>query len=71
MKHTYIPMLSGKPIPVDADGVVKMQCCDCGLVHIYRITRKRHGYSLTAWRDNRCTSAQRRHGEWACREEEK
>lgn len=41
-------------------GVVKVACCDCGLVHILQIKRASTGFKYRAWRDTRATAAKRR-----------
>jgi len=42
---------------------IRLVCCDCGLVHIFKIAKgMRRGFILVqAWRDNRATAARRRH----------
>lgn len=41
-------------------GIVKIACCDCGLVHFLQINRAKTGFRYRAWRDVRGTAAKRR-----------
>lgn len=42
-------------------GLVKIACCDCGLVHLIQIRRTRAGqFIYRAWRDMRATASKRR-----------
>lgn len=41
------------------DGLMQVACCDCGLVHVFKITRARKGFAIRAWRHKRATSTKR------------
>jgi hypothetical protein len=56
----YRKMHDGEPA-IWPEGVSKMACCDCGLVHLVKIeTTATGGFVVRAWRDNRSTAAKRR-----------
>jgi hypothetical protein len=42
------------------DGLTKIACCDCGLVHVLQIKKTKTGFRYRAWRDTRATAAKRR-----------
>jgi len=43
------------------NGLARIACCDCGLVHTFQFTvRRGGGVKLRAWRDNRATARKRR-----------
>lgn len=56
----YKQAFDGEEIPVDQDGI-NFACCDCGLVHHLTATVQNGAIVLTFSRDNRRTSAIRRH----------
>lgn len=39
-------------------------CCDCGLVHIWQVRKRRGRFQLRCWRDDRSTGATRRYGDF-------
>lgn len=39
-------------------------CCDCGLAHLYRLSRRKGKLVETIWRDNRRTANARRGKEY-------
>ncbi len=43
------------------DGLAKIACCDCGLVHLVQFKRLRAGgVKYRAWRDVKATAARRK-----------
>ena len=51
---------------VEDGGFVKLEfmfktaCCDCGLVHVWKLRKKAGVKVLQVWRDNRATGQRRR-----------
>ena len=43
----------------------KMECCDCGLVHVLDFRLVKHRIQIRAERDNRATAAKRRHRDFS------
>lgn len=39
--------------------VLKIACCDCGLVHLFKIRKRGRGLAITAWRDVKATRGKR------------
>ena len=51
--------------PVRAKNL-RIACCDCGLVHLMHIRKRKGGYEMMMERDNRATTLLRRHNEHDC-----
>ncbi|MBM4400656.1 MAG: hypothetical protein FJ045_01770 [Crenarchaeota archaeon] len=60
MKATWIQMTNRCRITLDA-GIFKTRCCDCGLVHIWKIHAGKKNVWFEVIRDNRATGQVRRH----------
>lgn len=62
-KKSYPQIEEGQAVDIDwRRKDYKIACCDCGLVHRFRFAAIGHRLRIRAWRDNRATSAIRRHG---------
>lgn len=42
------------------NGLVRIKCCDCGLIHLMRFTIDNGEVVMEGWRDNRATVNARR-----------
>lgn len=63
MARRYIQSVDGEPIVMPAkDGMLLMRvaCCDCGLVHDYDFRFSKGQVTRTAWRNVKATAGVRR-----------
>lgn len=43
------------------DGLMQVACCDCGLVHVFKVARRgAGGFTLRSWRHRTATQQKRR-----------
>jgi nitrate/TMAO reductase-like tetraheme cytochrome c subunit len=63
-KVAYSQKVDGEVNIANADGEIKIECCDCGLVHhlVFAVVRhnRKNRVAFAAWRDERATAQRRR-----------
>lgn len=56
----YPQVYDGDKLFVEHGQILKVMCCDCGLVHDYAIAKTRGGFTVRLWRNGKATGNARR-----------
>lgn len=51
----YYKVSDGEKMKVGRNGLVRMKCCDCSLIHLLRFTIIDNKVVIEAWRDEKAT----------------
>lgn len=56
----YYKVTDGERMRVPKSGAVRIRCCDCSLIHLFRFDVVDGRVEVTAWRDQKATVASRK-----------
>jgi hypothetical protein len=56
----YYKVSDGERMRVPKSGAVRIRCCDCSLIHLFRFEVIDGQVEVTAWRDQKATAAIRK-----------
>lgn len=52
-KHGFKQVEPGEPIPIKLNSMVKMKCCNCGMVHEVTFSLEKKNLIMRAWFDKK------------------